>query len=139
MRKVSNSSVIQYALIICLGITLLFGQAFKFHMHIQHESVPSSTTAHIIGVHASSSLHGMSHNTHHEETGNQHHAAEIDISLDSVATKIELLNSIVLLFLVASIFLCVPLLRSFSIFAKHKTKLTSPNFLLYPPLRAPPR
>jgi len=139
MRSKYNNTVIQYALIVCLGTALLFGQAFKSHMHIQHDGVTSSASTHIIDVHAVLTSHDVSYDKHHSEVDNHPHSTEIDVSVDSVATKIKLLNSIVLLFLVASIFLCIPLLRSIRIFAKHKTKLTSPNFLLSPPLRAPPR
>ena len=141
MRKYTNNSISQYVLVAFLGMVLLFGQAFKFHMHIEHDGIPSSTTAHVIDVHATSSIHDMSHDLHHdsiENTGNHHHSAEIDISLDSLSTKIKLLNSLVLLFLVVSIFLCIPLLRATCRFYTQKIKPTSLNFLLYPPLRAPP-
>jgi len=142
MRKYTINSMTQYALIAFMGIVLLFGQAFKFHMHIQHDGIPSSNTAHVIDVHAVSSVHDTSYGTHHapiENTENHHHSAEIDVSIDSVSTKIESLNSIVLLFLVVSIFLFIPLLRSTCRFYIQKIISTSPNFLLYPPLRAPPR
>jgi len=113
-------------------------QAFKFHMHLEHDGSPASTTAHVIDVHAVSSVHDTSSSAHHDDIENHHHSAEVDVSLDSVSTKIKLLNSIVLLFLVASIFLFIPLLRSTCKFYIQKIKPTSPNFLLHPPLRAPP-
>lgn len=139
MRKYTNNSFFQYALIACLAIALILGQVVKLHMHIEHDDVLSSTsTEHIVDVHVASSLHDSAHDTHHQDDfQDHHHQAEIKVSPDSVVKKIESFNSYILLFLFVSFFFGIPKLRS--VFRQNiHTKLTSTYYLLSPPLRAPP-
>ena len=138
MRKHTNNSFTQYALIVFLGAVMIFGQAFKFHMHTQHNGMPSPTTSHIIAVHPASLLDSLSFGTYHEDTTSHHHSTEIDISLDSVANTIDLFDLFGLVFLVSSLLLCIPLLRITTRLYIQNNILTPLNFLLSPPLRAPP-
>jgi len=138
MRILTDNSAIKYTLIVLFGAVLVFGQAFKFHMHTQHNGIPSPTSSHIIAVHPASLLDGLSYGTYHEDTTSHHHSAEIDISLDSVANTIDLFHLFGLVFLVTGLLLCIPLLRITTKFYIEKNKFTSLNLLLTPPLRAPP-
>ena len=137
MGRHNNNSVSRYVLIACLGITLLFGQVFKLHMHIQHDGAPASA-GHVVDVHAAFSLHDTTYDTHHQDDNQNHHPADIKVSPDSVVKKTQFFNPIVLLFLIAGVILCVPRLQRIRSRYIIKTKLDSLYYLLYPPLRAPP-
>ena len=138
MKKYTNTSFFQYALIACMAIALTLSQVVKLHMHLEHDDVLSSTsTEHILDVHVASSLHDLTHNTHHNDDFQDHHQADIKVSPDSVVKKIESFNPYILLFLFVSFFFSFPKIRS--IFRKNiQSKLTSTYYLLSPPLRAPP-
>lgn len=138
MRRYADNSVSQYTLIIFLGVALLFGQAFKFHMHIQHDGIPASSSGHIIDVHTAASLHDTTHDTHHQDgIQDHHHPTEIDISSESLVKKVGLSSLSMLLFLVV-IILCASRLRCIHGWHILKTTPVSLNYLLHPPLRAPP-
>lgn len=142
MRKLTNNSIFQYALIACLALALMLGQVFKLHMHIEHdESLSSTTTEHKFNVHVASSVHDSTHDTHHQDDfqndSQDHHLTDIKVTPDSVVKKVESFSPYLLLFLFVSFFLGIPKLRS--VFRQHiQTKLTSTYYLLSPPLRAPP-
>lgn len=138
MRKYTNNSIFQYALIACLALTLALGQSSKLHMHIEHDDVLSSTMSeHKLDVHIATSLHDSTHDTHHQDDFQDHHLTDYKVSPDSVVKKIESFTPFILLFLFVSLFLGIPQLRI--IFRQHiQTKLTSTYYLLSPPLRAPP-
>jgi len=46
-------------------------------MHTQHNGIPSATTEHIIAVHPTPLLDGLSYGTYHEDTTSHHHSTEI--------------------------------------------------------------
>jgi hypothetical protein len=140
MGKLYNNKSSRYALIICLGVALLFVQTFKLHWHIKHDGISSSTTAgHIVDVHVASSLHDTMYDTHHQNNAqDHHHTAEIDVSFSSFVKKTGLLNPFVLLFSIISFILCVPRLHRIRWWYALKTKLPTFDYLLHPPLRAPP-
>lgn len=130
MRKYSNNSFLQYALIIGLAFALMLGQSSKLHMHIEHDDILSSTMSdHKLDVHIATSLHDSTYETHHQ--------TDYKVSPDSAVKKVETFTPFILFFLFVSLFLAIPPLRS--IFSQHiQTKLTSTYYLLSPPLRAPP-
>lgn len=138
MRKYTNNSIFQYALIACLALTLALGQSSKLHMHLEHDDVVSSAISdHKLDVHIATSLHDSTHDNHHQDDFQDHHLADYKVSPDSVVKKIESFTPFILLFLFVSLFLGIPQLRT--IFRQHiQTKLTSNYYLLSPPLRAPP-
>ena len=118
------------------------GQAFKLHMHIEHdESLSSTTTGHKLNVHVISTLHDTTHNTHHQDDflndHQEHYLTDITVTPDSFVKKMESFTLYMLVFLIISFLIIVPLIRS--IFREPvQTKLTSTYNLLSPPLRAPP-
>jgi hypothetical protein len=145
MKKMNNHSSFQYALIACLGATLLFGQMFKLHMHIQHSddalnaSVEYASAEHVVDVHVSSSLYNTIHDGHHQDDFLDHHNnTDIDISSSEFLKISKLLNLFIFLIFVASFILSVPLLQR--ICKKHisETNQAVRYYLLQPPLRAPP-
>jgi len=139
-RSDNKYSVSQYALIACFSIALLFGQMSKLHMHIQHDGTPSpATTKHIINVHVASSLHDITDVSHHQDNiHDHHHSAEIDVSSSSFVKKVELLNPLITLFFIVIMVLCAPRLHRIRRWFAQKIKLTTLDYLLHPPLRAPP-
>ena len=135
----NKNTISQYAFIICLSVTLLFGQTFKLHMHPQHEDTHKSvSTEHIVNVHVASLSHDLQLESHHQKDTQNHHAAEINVNPDSVVKKINSINPIILLFLIFSIVLSVPRLWFFHRWSPFKTKLKFLYYLLHPPSRAPP-
>lgn len=136
MRRYTKH-LVSYVLIACLGTALLLGQVFKLHMHIQHDE-NSVSAGHIADVHAAFSTHDTQHNTHHQDDVQNHHLADIKISPDGVVKKAGLFNLFVPLFLITSIFLCVPWLRCIHRQHIHKIKPIFLYYLFHPPLRAPP-
>ena len=138
MKTHTNNSVSQYALIVCMGIALLFGQAFKLHMHIQHDEVTASA-GHIVDVHAASSLYNTGYDAHHQDDIQDHHSsADIDVSPDSFVKKISLFKLFVLFFFVTGFILYAPQLLRIHRQYHLKTKPASLYYLFHPPLRAPP-
>ena len=139
MKTCPNKSLLQYALIVFLGIALLFGQIFTQHMHVQHDEAPANT-GHIVDMHAASSLHSPVDNTHHQdEFQYDHHVASIDVSPDSFVKKTDSLNLLLLLVIVAVIVLAEPRLLCTSRCYDAKARQISFYYFLNPPLRAPPR
>ena len=142
MRTLANNSTSQYILIFYLSVALLLGQAFKLHMHVQHDGLPSSTSAgHVVDMHVTSSPRDITYDTRNQ-SGIQdlRHPIDIEIKVspDSIAKKIELLKLFVALFLIAGIILFTPRLRYILSYSRIKTRLASRYYLLYSPLRAPP-
>ncbi|MBN4080296.1 hypothetical protein JYT31_01390 [Beggiatoa alba] len=140
MGRHNNNSVSRYALILCLGVTLLFGQTFKLHMHIQHDDITSSANAgYIIEVHAAFSQRDAVYDSlYKKDAQDHHHPAEIDIGSSGFVSKTKLLNPFVLLFSIISILLCVPQLYLFRRKPDFKTERPLSYYLLHPSLRAPP-
>lgn len=131
MRRYINNSLIQYALVAFLAIALLFGQAFKLHMHLQHDDIPSSSTAHVIGFHSAIEEHGESHGNHHFDT-------IVDVSNDNLAKSTNLLSSLLLILLTIGLFLFIPRKTSLCSNRLYKTLSIPCYYLFQPPLRAPP-
>lgn len=117
-----------------MAAALLFTQGLKLHMHIQHDEAPASA-GHIVDVHVASSLHEITHDTHHQ---NAHHATAIDVDANSYVKKVEQFKLFVLLFLIAGITLCIPQLLCIHRRYTLKANLAPLYYLLHPPLRAPP-
>ena len=139
MKIRSNQTLSQHALIVFLGIALLFGQTFSQHMHNQHDEV-SANAGHIVDMHAASSLHSPLNNSHHhDEFQYNHHVASIDVSPDSFVKKTGSLNLLMLLVIVAVIVLSEPRLLCISRCYDAKSKHITFYYFLNPPLRAPPR
>lgn len=146
MRKFSDNSVFQYALIACLSVALLLGQTVKLHMHVQHDEVSSAKAVindfsanHIVNIHVSSSLHNTALDNHHQNDFPDHHNnADIDISSDGFLKISKVLNLFVFLLLVISFALFVPFLQRIS--KTQFSQIISPTkyYLLHAPLRAPP-
>ena len=134
MRIHTNNPISRYALIMCLSVALLSGQVFNLHMHIQHDE-SSTSVGHSVDLHAASSLHDTTYNTHHKD---DHHSIVIEVSTDSFVKKVGLLNLFILFFFVTGIILCVPRLLFIHRPQLLKIRPASLNFLLHPPLRAPP-
>jgi len=140
MRNLPNKQISHYALILCLGIVLLFGQAFKLHMHLQHDEVPASfSTDHSFNLHVASLNHNLHLDFAHQDETQNHHSAELSINSDGILKKISLFNPIVLFFIILSIILSVNRLHFFHKRIIFKTKLTTFFYFLHPQLRAPPR
>lgn len=140
MRAKSSNLLYHYALIACIGITLLLGQTFKLHMHIQHEENYSSNVSNqILDVHIASSLHDTTPVSDHGGSHHSHHVAEVDISSDSLVKKIDSQTLLLILFFIVSTLL----------YRQHAVRIARPGivesvpttsfYLLHPPLRAPPR
>jgi len=128
MRGYLKNPVSKYAIITCLSIFLLLGQVFKQHLHIQHDGAPSPT----------SSFHDTTYNIHHQDDSqNNNHSAEIDVSFDSFVKKVELHHLFVFLLAVVGI-LYIPRFLCFRGWCSFKIKLALLYNLFQPPLRAPP-
>lgn len=140
MGKLYNNTASKYALIICLGVALLFVQTVKFHKHIQHDGVSSSATAgHIIDVHVAFSPHDAAHDSHYQEGIQDHpHPLEIYVISSGLVKKAIFLGPFVLLFSITSIILCALRLHRIRWWYVLKTKLTTLDYFFHPPLRAPP-
>ena len=117
---------------------LVFSQAFKFHMHVQHVGDPSPSAQHVIAIHSADILGDLTDKASHESVDEHHHPIEIDVSLDSIATKIDLSNSMALIFLIVSVLLLFPLLPNKGKYSTKQIQPSSSFSLLSPPLRAPP-
>ena len=128
----------RFVMIMSLSIVLILGQAFKLHMHIQHDETSEASSGHIVVVHTAIMLHDLAYSTPLDTTQDHQHLAEIDISPDSVVTKAELLHPFLLLFLFASLFLCLPRAFYFCRWPSLNTKPAALYYLFCPPLRAPP-
>jgi len=146
MRKFTDNSVFQYALIACLSVALLLGQAVKLHMHVQHDGVSSENAIvhdfsadHIVDVHVSSTMHNTAHNDHHQDDFQDHHSnADVDISSDGFLKISKVLNIFVFFLLVVSFALFVPLLQRIRKIDLSQTSPPTKYYLLHAPLRAPP-
>lgn len=145
MRKFSDNSVFQYALIACLSVALLLGQTVKLHMHVQHDEVSSANAVindfsanHIVNIHVSSLRHTALDNHHQNDFPDHHNNANIDVSSDGVLKISKVLNLFVFLLLVISFALFVPFLQRIS--KTQFSQIISPTkyYLLLAPLRAPP-
>lgn len=140
MRAKPTHSLYQYALVACIGITLLLGQTFKLHMHVQRDAnSTTSTPTQILDVHIASSLHDTMPDSVHDGSDTKHHVSEVDISPDSLAKKIELLGLYVFLFVVIGILLQKQQVSRIARPARAEAGPSTSHYLLHPPLRAPPR
>ena len=136
MKKTTDTPFSQYALIACLSLTLLLGQAFRLHMHLQHEETPVTHKS-IIDVHIASVKHNDLSDTHHQDSSPNHHLDEIEINLAEVIKKSQWSNLLMLLF-IAGFFLRSPIFQCIRRRFTFESKLDSLYYLLHPPLRAPP-
>ncbi len=134
-----NNIILQYGLIACLGLSLLFAQTFKSHMHIQHdENHSSAATEHIIDIHVSSAVHDSQHDTDIQFADQDHHdTIVIEAGTSSFVKKAGLLNPFIFLFVISFI-LSVPRLLRYR--RNRDTEIVRPQYfyLFHPPLRAPP-
>ncbi len=137
MAKIHNNSTFKYLLVLCLSFTLLLSQADRLHMHLVHDD-HSVSSGHIIGVHPESTLHDFDLTNHHGEHQDNHSAVAIDISIDQLAKKANLLDLLAIALLFIVLFLITPRLRRVSKQKLCKVPVSSCYYLLQPPLRAPP-
>jgi len=140
MGRRASKSVFRHLLIAWLCVTLLYAQMFSLHMHIQHdENFSSDVIKHNIDVHVASVAYDTTYDTHHQhDIQSDRHADEINVSPDSFVKKSELSTPFILLFLVVSMLIYVPVLRSGRVRNTLDTRAKSLYYLLNPPLRAPP-
>jgi len=135
MEKYHNNPALQYLFILCLGLALILSQTNRLHMHLQHDDHSSVASGHIVGVHTTTTLHDVDLTDHHD--GN-HHSTAIDISPDNLIKKTNILNPLVLILLFIGLFLYLPRLICLPRQRRYKTQFIPCNYLLHPPLRAPP-
>lgn len=141
MKTYANTPVSRYMLIICMSAALLLAQAFKFHMHVQHDgSAAAVTSGYVLDAHAAVSFHGTEFDLHQtgDETGH-HHSADVNVSVDSVVKQVKIFSLLILLLSIVSILWSAPRLVCTRIERFAKTKLVPLYYLQQPPLRAPPR
>jgi len=141
MGKKPNNAVFQYLLILCLSIALVLSQTNRLHMHFMHDDHSSASSVHIVDVHTVLSQHDFDHHEdHHSESHHpeNHHPAAIDISPDNLIKKTNLLNPLLFILLFIGLFLYIPRLLCLSRQRLYQTRLLPCNYLLHPPLRAPP-
>ena len=140
MRKYTNHSFFQYALIVCLAITLVLGHASKLHIHIEHENTQlAGTEIHKVDLHVASYLHEATHDSNHHNDIQQHHNSidiDVDLTTNNLVKKVQLLNPFVLLVLTLFVILCAPPLRQ--IRSWHQEKKLQAFSCCSPPQRAPP-
>ena len=142
MRKYTNNSFFQYALIACLAIALILGQVIKLHMHVEHENTALvDTEIHTVDVHAASYsyLHDTNHNSNHHDDIQQHHNSidiDVDLTKNNFVKKVQLFSPFVFFVLTLFILLSVPQLRHIRRWYEEK----NPQAFSYcsPPQRAPP-
>lgn len=106
-------------------------------MHVQHEGALATHNGHSIALHPAYSQQDTMYDAQYQ-SGNDR-PAEIEVSSGSLVKKVESFNSFILLFT----FICISLyVLSLSLFRKKwifRIERPSLHYLLYPPLRAPPR
>jgi len=130
MFKRSNNLVLQYLLILCLSLSLLLAQSNRrLHMHLEHDVHPS-----VESVHVASLLHDIDLANHQDD----HHLMAIDISSANIVKKISLFNPLAIILLLVTLFLLLPCRALISRQRLYKILRTPVDYLLYPPLRAPP-
>jgi hypothetical protein len=141
MRTWLNNPLLQYTFIVCLGLALTIGQAFKLHLHVKSHTDNAASNATQIGqLHIASTLHKKQNDSDSHSLIHKHeHSTEIDISSDSLVKKAIVLVLAILLFLVSILLLCshsaCRIRKYFSYVTKRPTTL---RYLVNPPLRAPP-
>jgi len=134
MLKSSNNSVLQYLLILCLSLALLLAQSNRLHMHLEHDDHSSIESGHVVNVHIASLLHDIDLANHQDD----HHLMAIDISSANIVKKISLFNPLAIILLLVTLFLLLPCRALISRQRLYKILRTPVDYLLYPPLRAPP-
>lgn len=141
MKIYRNSSISRYMLIMSMLVALLFAQAFKFHMHVQHDgSAPVVSSGYILDAHAAVSFHGTKFDPHQtDDLTGHHHTADVSVSVDSVVKQVKIFSLLILLLSIVSILWSAPCLLCARIERFAKTKLVPLYYLQQPPLRAPPR
>ncbi len=106
-------------------------------MHVQDESASATHSGHSIALHPAYSQQDTMYDAQYQNGSDR--PAEIEVSSGSLVKKVESFNSFILLFT----FICISLYILFlSLFRKKwifRIERPSLNYLLYPPLRAPPR
>jgi len=134
MEKLRNNSVLQYILVLCIGLALVLSQANQLHMHIQHDDHSSVVSGHIVNVHSATLLHDINLNDHHDD----HHATGIDVNTDNLVKKSNSLNPLVVILFCIALFLFLPRLINLPRLLSYQPLFTSCYYLFHPPLRAPP-
>jgi hypothetical protein len=134
MGKIHNHSMFNYLLVLCLSITLLLAQTGQLHMHLEH----AESSAHAPGVHPESTLHDVDLTDHHDSHLDNHSAAAVDVSPDTLLKKTNFLNLLVIIFFFTGFILCIP--HRTGVFRQKFDKPHFPTcyYLFHPPLRAPP-
>lgn len=123
-------------LILGMGLTLLFAQTFKLHLHAQNVA---DAGVQVAEVHLALGMHAPAHLQTSDSSDKDHaHNVEINISADSFAAKIKLLNLFALLFVVLAILHCALSLCCVRILRTVDAMLASLHDFIQPPLRAPP-
>jgi len=135
MDKTPNNPVFRILLILCLSLALLMAQTNRMHMHLEHDDHSSVASGHIVDVHTTSTLHDFDLTDHHDD---DQHSAAIDVSPDNLNQKVNLLNPLVLILLFIGLFLYLPRLICLPRQRRYQTLFIPCNYLLHPPLRAPP-
>ena len=128
------------SILLCVVFLMLFGQIFKLHLHldhVHHHDSNSSIVEQIINFHPSSLNHDVNDEHHNADTF--HHGAEIEISVDTYVSKVDLLKSFLYVFVsFIGLFL---LLKSVVVLRTNRADflIKETKQLFTPPLRAPPQ
>jgi len=134
MEKHHNNSILKYLLVLCLGLTLIFSQSNRLHMHLQHDDHSSNASGHVINVHMSKLLHDINLVDHKDDD----HSTAIDINPDNLVKKTNSLNPLVLILLYIGLFLYIPRLICLPRQRLYQILFTPCYYFIQPPLRAPP-
>lgn len=131
--------IIEYLLILCLGIALLLSQMSGLHMHVQHAGHSVTEPGHIVNVHAASFTHDINLSAHHpDEAQGDHHPGTVEVSADYLMQKIKLLSVLLVVAVFIGLFIYAPRLVGSGRCHRDKTASILRYYLHSPPLRAPP-
>jgi len=132
MHKNTNNPTFQTLLILCLSLALLLAQTSRMHIHLEHDEHAEPTAHAALILHDYDSLHhdGFQHHNHHP--------VAIDVSPDNLIQKVNLLNSLILIFLFSGFLLVLPRLAYRLRQRLYLKRFSSRYYLFQPPLRAPP-
>jgi len=133
MQKIDYNLILQYLLILCLGLALLLTQTNRLHMHLEHNE-HADVSGHVVSVHTASILHDFDLTNRHVD----HHPAAIDVSPDNLIKKTIVLTTPVLILLLIGFFLIEPRLVCLYRSRFYEKLFATCYYLFHPPLRAPP-
>jgi len=139
MSRTLNKIRLQNTLLLVIVITMIFGQMFKLHLHLDHSHHHDSTHSHVektIDFH----LATLNHSDHDEDISSHltHHETEIELAADGIINKLEIFKTLFWLVLtVCSLFLYININLVSRWFTRQRQFFNS-SIHFSPPLRAPP-